>query len=330
MSNGPVFWYQYVPGLITWILITLPAYRFFSKTSGFSLAKRALVVIISGVVLGAFKNILAWFVLFVSGVAMERYTASLNSLKLFFSQVGFFYYMESIIIAWVLFIIFYMLELYQNFKAKSLEASELESQLARAQLESLRMQLQPHFLFNAHNTVSMLIRTKQYAQATEMISKISDLLRQSLKSQEGQFVTLGKELTIIKDYLEIEEIRFEDHLKVTFEIDSEIEEYLIPHLILQPIIENAFKHGISNSLDQAKLNISGNKTENSLLLTIHNSGPGLPEGWRLENQVGIGLTNTVQRLQRLYSKGSFNFNIFNEDDGVTVQIELPLRSETIE
>ena len=293
------------------------------------LVKRTISIIGLGIIIGTSKNALSWFIYFIQGATTDRFPWSFESLGVFYSKVTLFYYMESIIIAWVMLIVFFVLELYKNFKKKTLEAAELESQLAKAQLESLRMQLQPHFLFNAHNTVSMLIRTKQYEQATEMISKISDLLRQSLKSEEGQFVTLGRELEIIKDYLEIEQIRFEDHLTVSFDLDEALEDCLVPHLLLQPIIENAFKHGISKSLGNSELIISSMPIASGIRLSAYNSGPGLTKDWKMEQQDGIGLSNTAQRLARLYPDCSFKFEIFNDSDGVKVQIDLPLKEDYI-
>ncbi len=216
-------------------------------------------------------------------------------------------------------IIFYILELNKKYRDKSIEATELEAQLAKANLNSLKMQLQPHFLFNAHNTVSMLIRTEQYAQATEMISKISDLLRNSLNSNEGQFGTVEDEMAIIQAYLDIEQVRFEDHLDIIFDLDSSADSFLIPHLLLQPIVENAFKHGISKNIGRSKLEIHTRLKSSELLLSVYNTGPTISD----KPEYGVGLSNTLERLDRLYGKGNYSMDHFNLKSGVTIEIRIP-------
>lgn len=325
-SSGPTLYYQYLPGHLIWILITFPLLKVFSRTTGLPLFKRGVILMLVGIAAGVFKNVSSWFVMYVAGVISERYSATLDSLGNFYSQVPLFYYMEAIIIAWVLLIIFYMLELYRNFRQKSIEAAQLESQLAKAQLETLRAQLQPHFLFNAHNTVAMLIRTEKYNQATEMISKISDLLRNSLKTQDKQVVPLEREMQLIEAYLEIEQVRFEDHLDISFDLGPDTMTGLVPNLLLQSIIENAFKHGISKSLGRNELSILTQRIENTLQISVYNSGPPLPEGWNFKRQSGIGLSNAVERLSRLYGKDSYKFNIFNKKDGVQITLEIPFKT----
>lgn len=323
-SNGPFFWYQYFPGLVFWMLLTLPALKLFSKTASIALIRRIPLVIGLGVLLGIIKNLAAWFTYFASGVIAGKFPLSIVSLDEFFSRVTLFYYMESIIIAWVLLIIFFIIELYKGYQTKAEEATRLQAQLANAQLESLRMQLQPHFLFNAHNTVSMLIRTRKYDQATEMISKISDLLRKSLNSQEEQFTSLKDEVGLLRAYLDIEQIRFEDHLTISLEIAPDTENIPVPHLLLQPLIENAFKHGISKSLGHSALVIKSSMMKEKLHLTVFNTGPSLPDHWRLRDQKGIGLSNTIQRLTALYTPDDYSFSLQNKQNGVITRITLAL------
>ncbi|MBO3697025.1 sensor histidine kinase [Roseivirga sp. E12] len=316
--------YNYISGTIIWMLITLPLFRVFEKTSKFTLTKRALILVLLGIAVGVLKNFLTWLTVFIIGISSGLYSASWVSFKKFFSFITLFYYMEAIIISWVLLIIFFMLELYKQYKQKSIETAQLESQLANAQLESLRMQLQPHFLFNAHNTVSMLIRTEKYEQATEMISKISDLLRNSLKSEERQLVPLHQEVTLIKSYLEIEEVRFEDHLKINLQFDPNTLDIMVPNLLLQPLVENAFKHGISKNLGEAQLTLSSSLNRDKLVLTVANTGPSLPPDFRIEKATGIGLNNVIQRLSKLYSADRHSFEIKNSNTGVKVEIQIPI------
>ncbi|MCE7991027.1 MAG: histidine kinase [Roseivirga sp.] len=329
-TNGPFFWYQYFPGLVFWMLMTLPVLRLFSKTASLPVARRIATIIGLGILLGIVKNLFAWFSYFISGTLAGKYSFSIVSLDEFFSRVTFFYYMESIIIAWVLLIIFFIVELYRGYQIKTEEAARLQAQLANAQLETLRMQLQPHFLFNAHNTVSMLIRTKKYEQATEMISKISDLLRNSLSGQKAQFTPLKDELSALKAYLEIEQIRFEDHLSIKLDTDSSTDNILIPQLLLQPIIENAFKHGISKNLGPSELILKTRMLKDKLHISVYNTGPALAENWRLKDQQGIGLSNTIKRLSALYNGDNYGFSLQNKNEGVIARITLPLKINTDE
>lgn len=317
--------FQYMPSLVFWLLVTTSLFQFFSKTANWPLSRRLPTVVLLGAAAGVLKNAFAWLVYFFYGANQGQYPLSLSSLSQFFERVTFFYYMESMIIAWVLMIVFFMFELYNKFRAKSEQAAQLEAQLSSAQLDALRMQLQPHFLFNAHNTVSMLIRTKQYDQATTMISKISELLRNALNADQRQFVSLASELQSIKAYLEIEQVRFEGVLEVQIETDDASLDVQVPQLILQPIIENAFKHGISQKLGASELKIHTSKTAGKLEISIFNSGPHLQEVGELQDGEGIGLTNVKKRLEYLYGPGQCAFTLENEDNGVTAKLIIPDR-----
>lgn len=226
---------------------------------------------------------------------------------------------------WFLLILLLAWDFYRRYKAQSIASAELESRLTRSQLQALKMQLQPHFLFNAFNTISMLVRRRKNDQAVAMISGLSDLLRTTLTKPTEQLVPLQEEIDLLNKYLQIELVRFQDRLTVNWDIAPDTLAVPVPNLLLQPIVENAFKYGISQSLDAAILYISSQLIANQLKITIFNTGSQLPEGWQLAHNIGIGLDNTITRLRQLYGT-SYVFQISNSQNsqgGVEVLIMIP-------
>ncbi|MDC8002497.1 histidine kinase [Aureisphaera galaxeae] len=314
-------YYYYFLGFPLWILLTFPVYSLFKFSARFRTGRRIVYLVFIGLGFGIVKTILSWSIFYVITYFTEP--EGRRPFMDFFKGIITFHYVEAVIIAWVVLIIMYIIELSKKYREKSLEAAQLESQLAQSKLQALKMQLQPHFLFNAHNTIAMLIRTKKYDMAVDMISGLSDLLRTSLLGEVGQLISLKDELEFLKKYLYIEELRFEDNLSITFDIDEEMETQKVPSLILQPIVENAFKHGISHFLGHSKLVVKAFRKDSFLVVSIFNSGPLLEDGFSLESNSGIGLTNTVKRLKQLY-KGTAKLELKNENDGVTVSLYFPI------
>jgi two-component system LytT family sensor kinase len=170
-----------------------------------------------------------------------------------------------------------------------LHASELRTQLTRAQLSALKMQLQPHFLFNTLNAIMVLVRQQSGAQAEEMLSRLSDLLRCVLDDVEAQEVPLRRELEHVRLYVAIEQVRFQDRLTVTIEADPAVLDAAVPHMALQPIVENAIRYGPGRTSAPVAVRISANVSAGVLEIRVRDTGPGVPasepsEGW------GIGLT----------------------------------------
>lgn len=231
---------------------------------------------------------------------------------------------NSFLVYWLMIIIMFGLNFYRKYKNQYIHNLELESQLTQSELQTLKMQLQPHFLFNALNTISMMVRRKKEDHAVEMISGLSDLLRTSLTRQSDQYVSLKEELSLIEKYLEIEQNRFKDNIKVVFEIDEKTKQLPVPNLILQPIIENAIKHGLSKTMGKGMIKISSKVAEGKLLISIFNTSPflNLNNEDCLENN-GIGLSNTKKRLKQLY-KDDYAFTIeYQEPIGVMVEMKFP-------
>jgi two-component system LytT family sensor kinase len=209
------------------------------------------------------------------------------------------------------------------------QASELARQLATAQLSSLKMQLQPHFLFNTLGAIVVLIQQQQTAQAEAMVEKLGDLLRLTLEDVEAQEVPLWRELEFLRLYLAIEQVRFQDRLKVRIESAPALSDVLVPHMVLQPIVENAVRHGLDQSEEPVMIEVAATSTNGSLSLVVSDDGPGLLLS-PAPNHSGIGLTNTRNRLDRLYGESAGLAIEPASGRGVRVTITLPLRTVSSE
>lgn len=203
-----------------------------------------------------------------------------------------------------------------------LRASELQSQLIGAQLNALKMQLQPHFLFNTLNAITVLVRQQRAKDAEQMLGHLSDLLRGVLEDVDAQEVSLRRELEYLQLYLAIEQVRFPDRLRVEISADPSTQDASVPQLILQPIVENAIRHGIGQSSSAGRILISASKVDGMMALRVQDDGPGLLPRERSDDQ-GIGLANTRARLQQLYG-GDARLEIENcARGGVVVTVNIP-------
>lgn len=191
---------------------------------------------------------------------------------------------------------------YDRLREEEKRSSALQTQLAQAELLALKMQLHPHFLFNSLNTISATLHVDKEA-ADKMITKLGDFLRLTLEHADRAMVLLEEEIDFCRRYLEIEKHRFEDQLDVTFNVSSEAEKAEVPYLILQPLVENAIKHGVSQSLDTGTIAITALCEGEALVVRIENSGP-VAQHDEENVHYGIGLSNTVQRLQQQYGKAA--------------------------
>jgi two-component system, LytTR family, sensor kinase len=207
-----------------------------------------------------------------------------------------------------------------------LQSSELTAQLSAAQLSALKMQLQPHFLFNTLSAIMSLVRQREHQQAEAMIARLSDLLRLTLDDVDAQEVPLWRELEFLRLYLSIEQVRFQDRLRVDVIADPDLSDAFVPHMALQPIVENAVRHGLGQSEQCVSIQVKAARTAESLMLTVTDDGPGSPNGFEAG---GIGLVNTRSRLARLYGTraGLVAENI--SPRGVRVTITLPFHAERV-
>jgi signal transduction histidine kinase len=204
------------------------------------------------------------------------------------------------------------------------QASELAQQLATAQLSSLKMQLQPHFLFNTLGAITVLIQQQKTAQAEAMVEKLGDLLRLTLEDVEAQEIPLWRELEFLRLYLSIEQVRFEDRLKVRIASPPDLSDILVPHMVLQPIVENAVRHGLGQSEEAVTIEVGTTRTERSLALVVSDDGPGLQSS--TPSRSGIGLRNTRNRLARLYGDSARLVVEPAAGRGVRVTVTLPIRT----
>jgi signal transduction histidine kinase len=213
---------------------------------------------------------------------------------------------------------------FRKYREREARAGELEAQLGQARLEALRMQIRPHFLFNALNTVAMLVRNNERDRAVQMVAGIGELLRSSLDDSPEQEVPLAAELGFVRRYLSIEEFRFPDRLRVEVDVPEELLSAEVPNLILQPLVENAIRHGVAKSSSSSFVRISARRQNGWLELAVEDDGPGLPAGWQPSAASGVGLRNVRARVEQLYGSRQ-EFVIQNvAPKGAAARLRIPL------
>jgi len=246
-----------------------------------------------------------------------------------FQRYFLMYGTDNIFIYWSIVFVMQGWMYYERYRDRELRASVLQTQLAKAQLQALKVQLHPHFLFNTLNSVSELMHQDVNA-AERVITRLSDLLRMALENIGEQEVPLTQELEFVKGYLEIEQLRFQDRLRVELDVPPETLDCRIPNLLLQPIVENAIRHGISKTSELGLIEISTRKISDRLLIVVTDNGAGikLNNGERsVTANFGLGLSTTRSRLEFLYGKEqTFVLNNLPER-GFEVRISLPWHRE---
>ena len=226
----------------------------------------------------------------------------------------------------IIYIIFRALEFQRRLKNKQIELAQLNSQLSSAQLNALRLQLQPHFLFNTLNTISSLIDFDK-KQAQKIISQLGNLLRFVLEQNKEAQVALRDEVAFIKNYLNIEQVRFQDRLSITYDIAQDTLDAQIPSLILQPLVENAIKHGFSNQSGEGHIQVRSylEKEQVHLLVSDDGNGSTLPSSDLLSK--GIGLKNVQERLKLIYPETAMMKITTKPGEGFVAHISLPLQKK---
>ncbi|WP_420128852.1 sensor histidine kinase [Longimicrobium sp.] len=206
----------------------------------------------------------------------------------------------------------------------ALHASRLEAGLAQANLRALNMQLQPHFLFNTLNAISVLAAKGERAQTVRLIGRMSDLLRMSLENSE-QTLPLVRELEFAQRYLDIEQVRFADRMTVRFDLAPDTMAALVPSMVLQPLVENAVKHGIARRRAAGRIEVRARRLDDRLELAVRDDGPGFDVA-PAAGRTGVGLANTQARLEQLYGRGGFEMYRGNgPGGGALVRIIIPFR-----
>jgi signal transduction histidine kinase len=221
---------------------------------------------------------------------------------------------------WVILAMMMATSHYERSRLEQVRTSKLQAQLAEARLRALQMQLQPHFVFNALHSLSDLV-TDEPKTAVRLIARLGDFLRLTLQNSTSQWVPLKRELDFLEAYLEIERVRFGDRLKVVFQIDPQSLDAEVPSLILQPLVENAIRHGIASHIGPGLVQLASRRRGETLLLEIRDNGPGMPSN----PPEGLGLRNTHERLRQTYGS-SYSLEVRNQGErGVVVSCEFPYR-----
>jgi two-component system, LytTR family, sensor kinase len=214
---------------------------------------------------------------------------------------------------------------HERYLSSELQMERLERRFTEARLNALRMQLDPHFLFNALNTISSQVE-RDPRLARTMIERLGDLLRLSLESRNKEEIPLAEELAFLDHYLAIQRIRFRDRLSVETHVDPDVAYALVPGLFIQPVVENAIRHGLSPRASGGAVIVSARRAGDRLRIVVVDDGVGLPPDWSLERSTGLGLSLTRDRIAGLYPGGLSGLDVRRRVEGGTaVEIFLPLR-----
>jgi len=215
----------------------------------------------------------------------------------------------------------YLVESRERLARQQIETARLGEQLAKAQLESLRRQIEPHFLFNSLNAIAGLVREKRNDAAVTTIAALSEFLRKVIEHPDRQEVLLGEEVQFLEKYLEIEKLRFAERLQISLDVPKELFALRVPSLILQPLVENAVKHGIAKQSRGGWIRIGAFCSNGWLTLRVYNDGPNLP-GDLDPAPSGVGIVNVLTRLENLYGD-KFRFSLHNQNSGVEALLSVP-------
>src|SRR5215471_4015673 len=214
----------------------------------------------------------------------------------------------------------YLIESRDRLARQQIETARLGEQLAKAQLESLRRQIEPHFLFNSLNAIAGLVREKRNDAAVTTIAALSEFLRKVIEHPDRQEVLLREEVQFLEKYLEIEKLRFAERLQISLDVPQELFALRVPSLILQPLVENAVKHGIAKQSRGGWIRIAAFRSNGWLTLRVYNDGPNLSDS----APSGVGIVNVRTRLENLYGD-QFKFSLHNQNSGVEAVLSVPFR-----
>lgn len=283
--------YRYI--IIKWNLLKL------------NVVKQIPIVIVSG-----FIQAFLFFVLTV-GIAQlfNIITYKVNFISAFANILS----LTVIFIFWSL--IYFGFHFFDNYKKTEIQNLKLEAANKEVELNKLKSQLNPHFMFNSMNSIRALI-DEDPKKAKVAVTQLSNILRNTLLMNKNKFITFQEELALVKDYLELEHIRFEERLKFSFEIDSETLQFNVPPMMIQTLVENGIKHGISKYPEGGEIILKAQKNNNQLIITIINTGQ-LNES--LKSETGFGIENTTHRLQLLYSSNAtFSISNYNQHQVISI------------
>ncbi|MDG1113320.1 MAG: histidine kinase [Pseudomonadales bacterium] len=239
--------------------------------------------------------------------------------------VGVLSYSYAVFLGWSG--LYFSLKLYLRLGEERRSRLLAEALSVDAQLKMLRYQINPHFLFNTLNAINSLLLVDEAARARVMIQRLSEFLRYSLEGDAAAKVTLEEELTSVRAYLEIESVRFEDRLTIELNIEAGLASCMVPSLILQPLVENAVKHGITQSEEPGTVLVSASRAENDLILMVSDTGPGFAVDGNSASESGLGMKNTEQRLALQYGDQFVLARRARQGGGAEVMIKIPMSAE---
>jgi two-component system, LytTR family, sensor kinase len=231
---------------------------------------------------------------------------------------------SSILVYWIIVGVSTALDYQRHAADRKIKALELEKLLAESRFDTLRTRLHPHVLFNALNAISAHVETDP-RQARWILEQFGSMLRLSLEHDREPEIPLERELAYVECYLDLQKVRFEDRFEVITKVDPDVLDAYVPTFILQPLVENALRHGVLTRSTMGQILIEAKREDGSLRLSVRDDGPGLPENWDAADNSGVGLTNTRERLHRLYGKNQSLDIAAAPGAGVHVALNLPFR-----
>jgi signal transduction histidine kinase len=292
-----------VASLIFWIDVRLPLKenQLGMRVLAHSLASVpvTLLCLCVAIVASAFLGLVKW-----------------NALAHPLSHVSTFGLLWGWLVYWVIFGAIQTFRYYEHYRASELRLERMERNFSQARLNVLRMQLDPHFLFNALNTVSSQVEPNPRLART-MIEHLGDLVRLSLDARDRQEIPLAEELAFLDHYVAIQKIRFSDNLRIDIQVAADVKYALVPSLIVQPLVENAIRHGISRRASGGTVTVTAQHRPGQLEILVADDGVGFPAGWTLETSPGMGLSVTRERILGLYPGGTSSFLVRPRSAGGT-------------
>lgn len=328
-TTTPFFWFQVIASTLVnyflWALLTpviFIVYQSFIIKRRVTVSNFAKPLLLSIFITFAYRVASSFILSCLLYLKDGRWHKLFESHSLHAIVVGFF---GSFIEYWIIVGIFLALDYYRKFREKELALVSIEKELVNSQLNALKMQLNPHFLFNTLHTVSSLME-ESTNDAQKVLSRLGNLLRTMLNQHKNHTSTLLEEIDFIKNYLDIEQIRFSDRLHIQYDIPANTLSAQIPHLILQPLAENAIKHGFSNNIASGFIKIASRKLDGKLELTLEDNGKGTRNSQTFKAKEGIGIANVKNRLKYMYGN-EFSFEMkYLTPHGFMAKISLPFKS----
>ena len=322
-GNWWTFFWRQLPIWMFWGFASIPLFFLVKhlKRKSFSFIQQIVFHFFSfGIVFFVFYLFFVSYSLYLSG---EQITIdaifSASSIQLVL------YYILNLLVYLLIISLLYGWFWYSELQASRLENSVMVTQLHEAKLKMLTAQIHPHFLFNSLNSISGLMRKNENSLAIQAIADLGQLLRQSLDSDFDQFIPLEQELEFIHSYLKMEKLRFGDDLEISVEVDPDLKNSLLPALILQPLVENAIKHGVYKSNKKSKLEIMARRNEDSMEICIINDNSISTENSDYDFHKGVGIKNVEERLKSIYIGKQYTFEVqFLENQKTKALLILPI------